>query len=507
LICYKFMVASAKPWEEPARRHEVPQPAAAAPVLTREILTLAVVVVLGAILTVLDATIVNVALPTLGREFGTSIATIQWVTTAYLLAFASVIPLTGWASQRLGVKQLWLLSLALFTFGSLLAGLSWSIGALIGFRVVQGLGGGMIMPLGQTILAQAAGPQRMGRVMSIVGVPLLLAPIIGPVIGGVLVDAVSWRWIFFVNLPVSAVAFMLAIKLLPRVARRSGHKLDLLGAILLPAGIALFLWGLAELGQSGTPAAAAPLTALLLGLALVAGFVLHALHTSDPLLDVRLFGRRGFAAAAATTLTLGVALFGIALLLPLYFQIIRDRSPLETGLLLIPQGLGAASAISIAGALTDKLGARRVVPVGIALALAGTLACTQIGVDSAYWYLAGALFLIGAGLGATITPSMAAAFQDLRHAEIPGATSAINVVQRVAASLGTALLAVILQRAIATNVSGFHGGIGQAAALARHNPQHAAPAIAGAFGTTFWVASALTATALVPALLLPAKSE
>jgi EmrB/QacA subfamily drug resistance transporter len=476
-------------------------------VLTREILTLAAVVVLGAIMTVLDATIVNVALPTLGREFGTSIATIQWVTTAYLLAFASVIPLTGWASQRLGAKELWLLSLALFTVGSLLAGLSWSIGALIAFRVVQGLGGGMIMPLGQTILAQAAGPQRMGRVMSIIGVPLLLAPIIGPVIGGALVDAVSWRWIFFVNLPVSAIAFLLAVKLLPRVPRRGERKLDLLGAILLPAGIALFLWGLAESGQRATLTAATPLTALLLGLTLVAGFVFHALRTSEPLLDVRLFGRRGFAAAAATNLTLGLALFGVALLLPLYFQIIRGRSPLETGLLLIPQGLGAAIAISIAGALTDKLGARRVVPVGIVLALSGTLAYTQIGVDSAYWFLAAALFLIGAGLGATITPSMAAAFQDLAHAEIPGATSAINVVQRVAASLGTALLAVILQRAIAANLSGFHGDIGRAAALARHDPQHAAPAIADAFGTTFWVAFALTAVALVPALLLPAKPK
>jgi EmrB/QacA subfamily drug resistance transporter len=476
-------------------------------VLTREILTLAAVVVLGAIMTVLDATIVNVALPTLGHEFGTSIATIQWVTTAYLLAFASVIPLTGWASQRLGAKELWLLSLAVFTLGSLLAGLSWSIGALIAFRVVQGLGGGMIMPLGQTILAQAAGPKRMGRVMSILGVPLLLAPIIGPVIGGLLVDTVSWRWIFFVNLPVSAVAFLLAIRLLPRAPRRDGQKLDVLGAILLPAGIALFLWGLAEVGRQGTLTAARPLTALLLGVGLVTGFVVHALRSSNTLLDVRLFARRSFASAAATNLTLGVALFGVALLLPLYFQIIRNRTPLETGLLLIPQGLGAAVAISIAGALTDKLGARRVVPFGILLALAGTLGYTQIGVDSSYWYLAGALFLIGAGLGATITPSMAAAFQGLEHAEMPGATSAINVVQRVAASLGTALLAVVLQRTIAANVSGFHGGIGQATALARHDPQHTAPAIAAAFGTTFWLAFALTAAALVPALLLPPRPK
>jgi EmrB/QacA subfamily drug resistance transporter len=498
--------SSATQLEEPVRQ-DASQQSPEASVLTREILTLAVVVVLGAIMTVLDATIVNVALPTLGREFGTSIATIQWVTTAYLLAFASVIPLTGWASQRLGAKELWLLSLAVFTLGSLLAGLSWSIGALIAFRVVQGLGGGMIMPLGQTILAQAAGPKRMGRVMSILGVPLLLAPIIGPVIGGLLVDTVSWRWIFFVNLPVSAVAFLLAIRLLPRAPRRDGQKLDVLGAILLPAGIALFLWGLAEVGRQGTLTAARPLTALLLGVGLVAGFVVHALRSSNPLLDVRLFARRSFASAAATNLTLGVALFGVALLLPLYFQIIRNRTPLETGLLLIPQGLGAAVAISIAGALTDKLGARRVVPFGILLALAGTLGYTQIGVDSSYWYLAGALFLIGAGLGATITPSMAAAFQGLEHAEMPGATSAINVVQRVAASLGTALLAVVLQRTIAANVSGFHGGIGQATALARHDPQHTAPAIAAAFGTTFWLAFALTAAALVPALLLPPRPK
>jgi EmrB/QacA subfamily drug resistance transporter len=363
----------------------------------------------------------------------------------------------------------------------------------------------MIIPHGQIILAQAAGPRRMGRVMSIVGVPLLLAPIIGPVIGGAVVDAVSWRWIFFVNLPVSVVAFLLAIKLLPRTPRRGAQQLDVFGAVLLPGGIALFLWGLAEVGQTGTPTAAAPLIALTVGLTLVAGFVLHALRTPNPLLDVRLFARRGFSTAAATNLTLGVALFGVALLLPLYLQIIRGRSPLETGLLLIPQGLGAAIAISIAGVLTDKLGARRVVPVGVLLALAGTLAYTQIGVASSYWYLAGALFLIGAGLGATITPSMAAALQDLDHADIPGATTAINVVQRVAASLGTALLAVVLQRAIAANVNGFHGGIGQAAALARNDPQHAAPAIADAFGTTFWVAFALTAAALVPALLLPPK--
>ncbi|HZE04098.1 MAG TPA: MFS transporter, partial [Solirubrobacteraceae bacterium] len=170
--------------QAPPTRRSAPPRDEAQRVLTPEILALAAVVVLGAIMTILDATVVNVALPTLGRDFHTRIATIQWLPTAYLLAFASVIPLTGWASERVGAKPLWLGSLALFMGGSLLAGLSWSIGSLIAFRVVQGAGGGMIMPLGQTILAQAAGPRRMGRVMSIVGIPMLLAPIAGPVVGG-----------------------------------------------------------------------------------------------------------------------------------------------------------------------------------------------------------------------------------------------------------------------------------------------------------------------------------
>ena len=474
-------------------------------VLTPEILTLGAVVVLGAIMTILDATIVNVALPTLGRDFKTSISTIQWVPTVYLLAFASVIPLSGWASERFGARRVWLVSLAAFMLGSLLAGLSWSIGALIAFRVLQGLGGGMIMPLGQTILAQAAGPQRMGRVMSIVGVPMLLAPIFGPVIGGAIVGAASWRWIFFVNLPVGAVALMLALRLLPAVPPRPHERLDVAGLALLSGGIAVFVYGLAEVGSRGTVADALPLTALAAGIALVTAFCLHALRTRNPLIDVRLFARRGFATAAATNLVLGIALFGVALLLPLYFQLIRGRTPLETGLLLIPQGLGAALAMPLAGSLTDKVGARRVVPAGVALALLGTAAYSQIGAATPYWYLAAALLLIGAGLGATITPSMAVAYQTLEREAVPQATSAINTIQRIAGSLGTALLAVVLQRAMRSELSGFRGGLAQAGALVAREPGRAAPPLAHAFGTTFWVAFALTAAALVPALLLPSR--
>ena len=473
--------------------------------LTREIMTLAAVVVLGAIMTILDATIVNVALPTLGRDFSTSISTIQWVPTIYLLAFASVIPLSGWASERFGAKRVWLVSLAAFMLGSLLCGLSGSVGELIGFRVLQGLGGGMIMPVGQAILAQAAGPQRMGRGMSIVGVPLLLGPIIGPVIGGAIVGSASWRWIFFVNLPVGAVALALALWLLPAVPARRRVRLDARGLVLLSGGIAVFLYGLAEAGSRRSLTGAVPLTAIAGGLTLVGAFCAYALRAAHPLIDIRLFARRGFATAAVTNLLLGIALFGAALLLPLYFEIVRGRTPLETGLLLIPQGLGAALAMPVAGSLTDRIGARPVVTTGVMMALLGTAAYTQITAGTSYWYLAGALLLIGAGLGSTITPSMAVAFQAIEPAAIPAATSAINTIQRIAGSLGTVLLAVTLQQAMTARLPSFRGGIAQAGALAAADPARTLPSLARAFGTTFWVALALTAASLVPALLLPLR--
>jgi EmrB/QacA subfamily drug resistance transporter len=471
--------------------------------LDREILVLGGVVVVGMILAILDATIVNVAIPTLGRDLQTSISTIQWVMTGYLLAFASVIPLSGWASARFGAKRVWIASLLLFLAGSALAGAAWSIDALIGFRVLQGFGAGLIMPVGQTILAQAAGPLRIGRVMSVVGVPMLLAPIFGPVIGGAIVGQVSWRWIFFVNLPVGLVALLLAWRLLPDTAPRRDNRLDLLGLALLSPGLALFVYGMSEAGAAGGFGGRAIL-GLALGLALVGLFVSYAWSRGRAaLIDVSLFARRGFAAAAGTNLLVGIALFGALILLPLYYQLVRGESPLSTGLLLIPQGLGAAIAMPLAGWLTDEIGARIVVPAGMLLALAGTAGYTQVGPNTPYLFLAGALFVIGLGLGGTIMPSMAVAYQAVPAEAVAQATSTINVIQRVAGSVGTALLAVVLQRSIATNLPGLDGGIGALAALTQGGRSQAAPALADAFGTTFWVAFALVATALIPALLLP----
>jgi EmrB/QacA subfamily drug resistance transporter len=388
--------------------------------------------------------------------------------------------------------------------GSALAGTASSIEALIGFRVVQGIGAGLLMPVGQTILARAAGPQRIGRVMSVIGVPMLLAPIFGPVIGGAIIDAVSWRWIFFVNLPVGLMAVLFAVRLMPHDSPRPAEPLDLWGLAMLSPGIALIVYGMSEAGVGGGFRAGRAPEAIALGIVLIALFARHAWRRGrTALIDVTLFARRGFAAAALATLFIGIALFGALLLLPLYYQFVRGESPLATGLLLMPQGLGAALAMPIAGRLTDEIGPRIVIPVGIVLALAGTAAYTQIGAGTSYALLAASLFVIGLGLGSTVVPAMAVAYQSVPREAVAQVTSAINVIQRIAGSVGTALLAVVLQRSIAATLPGFEGGIGTLAGMSQHARSAVAPALGQAFGTTFWAAFVLVAVALLPALVLP----
>jgi EmrB/QacA subfamily drug resistance transporter len=475
----------------------------ASPGLDRALLRLASVVVLGTIMSILDTTIVNVAIETLGRELHSSLSAIQWVATGYLLALATVIPLTGWAMERFGGKRMWMISVTLFLAGSALCGISWSVGSLIVFRVLQGFGGGMILPIGQAILAQAAGPQRMGRVMSVIGVPTLLGPVLGPVIGGLIVDHFSWRWIFFVNLPVGAVALFLAWRILPAAdVRRTRPALDLTGLLLLSPGLAALVYGLSEFGIEGGLDHWTVLVGIVAGAVLLIAFVVHARRAeAGALIDLRLFRDRAFAAASGTTLVFGVSLFGAMFVLPLYYQVVRGQTALDAGLLLAPQGLGAATAMPIAGRLTDTRGAGRIVPWGVLIALIGTGVYTQLSAETSFALLAVALYVRGVGLGMTMMPSMAAAYQTLDRAAVPRATTSINIIRTVGGSLGTAILSVVLERRIVADIGHGTGSLG----TLRAPGARAAEPLAHAFGQTFWWAVGLTAIAIVPALFLPRR--
>ncbi len=465
---------------------------------------LALTVTLGAIMAILDTTIVAVAIDTLGRDFHTSLSTISWVTTGYLLALAVVIPLTGWSVERFGATRMWNISLVLFLVGSALCGTAWSAGSLIFFRILQGLGGGMIMPICMTLLARAAGPQRMGRVMSFIGIPALVAPVLGPVVGGLLVDNLSWRWIFFVNIPIGVIALIASWRVLPRDDRGSAHhKLDVPGFLLISPGLAALVYGLSEAGNGGGFGAAKVQIGLVVGVVLLCGFVVHALRRSGALLDLRLFSDRTFTLASITTFIIGALLFGAMFLFPLYYQIVRGQTALVAGLLLAPQGLGAMVAMPIAGRITDRRGAGYVVPVGMFLMLVGTLLCTQVDAHTSEILLVLTLFVRGLGLGATMMPAMGAAYQSLDAAAVPRATTTINILQRVGGSIATALVAVVLQRGIAHRVPGVAGAGGLGAAQGRKLPESVANSIGHAFGETFWWIVGLSAAGLVVALFLP----
>lgn len=442
----------------------------------------AIAVVLGTIMTTLDTTIVNVALNVLGRDLDASLSTVQWVITGYMLALSMTIPITGWAIGRFGAKATWIVSLALFGAGSILCGAAWSAGSLIVFRALQGIGGGLLMPVAQTMLTRAAGPERLGRVMAVISIPGMLAPALGPLAGGLLLDHLSWRWMFYVNVPVCGVALLLAVRLLPRdEERRPESRLDLLGLALLSPGLAAAVYGLSQVGEGTTGTQA--LVGLLLGAVLMAAFVAHSLRGAGrALLDVRLFRDRAFTASTVTLFVYSVGVFGVLLLVPLYSQTVSGPGVLAAGLLVAPMGAGAIVTMPIAGRLTDRLGPHRPGVTGILIVLAGMFACTRVDVSTGPALMAAAMFVIGLGHG-LVTPSiMASAYRTLPRPALPGAATASQILIRVGSALGAAVTAVILQSLIRSQGTGV-----------------------GTFATTFRWSLMIVAVAVVPALLIPRR--
>lgn len=481
------------------------QPAKAAPALDRRLLRIAGVVVLGSLMSILDTTIVNVAVNDLSRTFDASLALIQWVSTGYMLALATVIPLTGWAADRFGTKRLYITSIMLFLAGSALSGVAWSAGSLILFRVLQGLGGGMILPTGMTILTHEAGPQRIGRVMGIVGVPMLLGPVLGPILGGYLVDQFSWRLIFFVNLPVGGLAVIAALRILEADAPKH-HLLDWKGLLMLSPGLGIFVYGLAELAAGRGVGSPTTIAGIGLGLALLVAFIRHSRQREGALIDVKLFARRTVAASALTNFFFGSVFFSLSLLMPLYIQIVRRQPALQAGLLLAVQGVGAMITMPIAGKLTDKLGSGKIVLVGVALFALGIFSLTRLTGDTPFRYIQLALFLNGLGAGATTMPAMSAALGTLKREEVARATSGLHVLLRAGGSVGTALSVVLLTYQL-SNVLQSAGNAPFDLAAARNLPAATRsamlPALGGAFGHTFLGLFGIVLLTFISALFLP----
>ncbi|MFD9457208.1 DHA2 family efflux MFS transporter permease subunit [Streptomyces sp. NPDC059985] len=457
-------------------------------------MAIATVVIIGSFMIVLDTTILGVALGGLSRHFQAPLATIQWTATGYTLALAAVIPITAWASGRFGTRRLYMLSIAMFGVGSALAGLAWSIETLIAFRILQGLGGGMVVPLGMAMVLNASAPENKGRMMGLLGLPVLVAPLIGPVLGGWLVDAASWRWIFFINVPVGILALVLAARVFPRDTARKTVRLDVIGLLLLSPGLSALIYGLATGGEHGDFTSAGTLVPSLLGAALVLGFVVRALRTRSPLLDLRLLKVRAFASGIGTLALFAGAYFGAMMLVPMYYQLVRGESATMSGLLGVPQVIATGVALQVTSRLTDRIPAGRIVPVGIVLAVLGYgLFTLRLGAETPYWQLAGALTLAGAGAGMTMMPTVTGATRGFAAEQVPAASTLININSQIAGSAGTALLSVLL-----TTAAAGAGGLVEATPAS-------APALAAAFQDTYVWVVALMAASLVPALFQPRR--
>jgi EmrB/QacA subfamily drug resistance transporter len=407
------------------------------------------VVVVGIVMTSLDTTIVAVALQTLSEALGASLDTIQWVATAYLLALATSIPLSGWAAERFGPRRVWMGALTLFGAGSALCALSWSAESLIAFRVLQGLGGGIVVPVGMTLLAQAAGPARFGRVTTLVGAPLLLGPVFGPVIGGLVVELGSWRWMFTVNLPFTVTALALASRVLaPGGGSRAAGRLDWVGLALLSPGLASVVFGLARAQAQGTIVDAWALGPVVAGLALIACFGLHARRAVRPIVDIGLLRTPSFGLASAVVFLGNGAFFAAWLILPLYLQLARGFSPLEAGALLAAQGVGVGVTMPFAGRLTERIGGARVVLIGVGVSIAGNLPLAWLSASTPLPLLEAVLLVRGCGFGLTFMPAMAAAYSGLRPAQVPRATAILTVAQRIGGAASAALVAALMERRI-----------------------------------------------------------
>lgn len=485
------------------------------------------VCILATVMAIVDITVVSVAQRTFIDQFGSSQAVVAWTMTGYTLALATVIPITGWAADRFGTKRLFIGSVVAFTLGSLLCALAANILQLIVFRVIQGIGGGMLLPLSFMILTREAGPRRLGRLMSILSIPMLLAPIGGPILGGWLIDASSWRWIFLINLPLGLLTIALAGIIFSKDHPARSETFDLVGVLLLSPGLATFLFAVSSIPHCGTVADRRVLIPAGIGLALIAGFVAHAWRRADhPLIDLRLFGNPVLTHANVTMLVFATAFFGAGLLLPSYFQQVLHQTPMQAGLRMIPQGLGAMLTMRLTGPLVDRQGPGKIVLVGIALITAG-LGTFTVGVARQADYfptLLIGLAIMGLGMGCTMMPLSVASVQALALHQIARGTTLMSVSHQVGGSLGTALMSMILtnqfnrsdnivaanklaslqQKAAVTGVPVDQSAIPQQA-LGTNFSANVVHDLSHAYTAVFVIAVVLVMSTIIPASFLPKK--
>lgn len=417
----------------------------------QQIIAPLVAIIVGLFMVILDTTAVNVAQHKLSLDFDKPLDYIQWTVTGYMLAQAAVIPLAGWLSDRFGAKNVFLVSVGLFTIGSLLCAISVSANQLILSRVLQGLGGGMVMPIAMAFTYRLAPPGKVGAVMGMMGVPILLAPALGPVISGYLVDYHSWHWIFLINLPVGIIGVILGILTLPKIERQSVPAFDILGMIFGPIAFAALSYGISE-GAHGWNSAKTITGLIIGGTALILFVIVELTRKKQPLLELRVFRSSDFSRGILVQWVSQIALFGTIFLIPQFLQVAKGFSAFHSGLTTMPQAIAAGIFMPIGGKLFDKFGVRPVAFSGLTLVAVAAFILSQITEsNTSSAMMIAPLIMLGAGMGLSMMPLNTHLIQAAPQNLVGRVTSLTSASQMVMNSFAVAGLVTILTHYIDNN--------------------------------------------------------
>ncbi|MGY1584597.1 MDR family MFS transporter [Streptomyces sp. MN13] len=448
--------------------------------------------VFGLFMEILDMTVLNTALPALGRHFDAGTETLQWLVTGYMVSMAVFIPASGWIADRFGTKRTFLFALAVFTAASAWGGVAGSLGELIVARVAQGLGGGLLTPVGTAMLFRAFPPAERAKASAVLSVPTTLAPAFGPVLGGWMVDNISWRWIFFLKVPIGVLGLVFAKVALHEERADHPGRFDAAGFLSGGAALALLLYGLDRGAREGW-ATNGVLVSLGVGLALAAVFTAIELARAEPMIDLRLLKDRLFRIGNLLMLPASGAMMGALFLVPLLLQYQMGVDATGSGLVTMFQALGMVAFLQLAGRLYPKIGPRRMLATGFAVVAVAQAMLMTVGPDTTLWAVRLPLFAMGAGMALTVIPLQAATFATIAPGSIARASSVFSTTRQVAGAAGVALVATLLSARTDSRL----GALGADAGAADRQD-----AVFGAYHDIFLVTAVLAVLGLVAALFV-----
>ncbi|GMA64301.1 putative MFS-type transporter YhcA [Alicyclobacillus fastidiosus] len=388
---------------------------------------------------ILDTSIVNVAIPTMENDLNTTTAQIQWVLTAYMLTLGVLIPISGWLTDRFGSRQLFLFSLAIFTIGSALCGMSWNLSSILFFRIIQGVGGAFMQPVAMSMIYRIFPPERRGTIMGIFGIAMMVAPAIGPVLSGYFVDYASWRLIFYINVPIGIAAVLLGYFSLYDFPHEQKGKLDIWGLVFSTIGFFSLLYGFNEVSSDGWKSSTVVLS-LMIGIVFLVLFIITELKVENPMLNLSVLNNYMFSMSLVISSIIFTAMFVGIFLLPLYLQDIMGYTAVRTGLFMTPAALATAVMMPISGKLFDKIGARPLGLIGLLVITLSTYGFTTLGLQTSSAHIQWLYIIRSIGMGMTMMPIMTAGMNTVPIKLVSQGTAMTNTVRQVSSSLGTAIL-------------------------------------------------------------------